>query len=80
MLTIESVTDLKMASPDRNLISMTVKFSELPTPIHFVAFSEDVSDHGKKLFTGAKSGAYGAVAEFVPPPEGVSYGPQSEPI
>lgn len=79
MLTIEAVSDLKMASPDGNLIAMTVKFSEFPKPIHFVAFSEDISDHGKKLFAEAKSGVYGAVAEFVPPPEGVSYGPQPEP-
>lgn len=79
MLTIELVTNPIVASPDGNFIAMTVKFAEFPEPIQFMATATDVTEHGQKLFADAKAGVYGPLPDYVPPPEGVSYGPQPEP-
>ena len=69
MFTLEYAKDPFYQSEDGQQICLTIKFLEFNEELPFNATSYDVEPHGIELFNRAKSGEFGEIAPYVPPPE-----------
>lgn len=68
MLTIEYAKNCTYDNQEQTAIEMIVKFEEFNEELPFLATSYDTVSHGIELYNNAKSGMYGVIAEYVPPP------------
>jgi hypothetical protein len=59
------------ADAERTMIDLTVKWDEFFEEQPFTASQNDVEAHGRAIFADLVAGAYGEIAEYVPPPEPV---------
>lgn len=67
-LTVTSVTDLSYADQQCTTVYMTVKFTEHPNPLPFLASPQDVEPHGRDLCMRAQRGDFGPIGPWVRPP------------
>ena len=56
------------ADETHTLINLTVRFEEIDEDLPFTASAEDCVAHGRLLHANALAGAYGVIADYVPPP------------
>lgn len=61
--TVTSLTHT--TDPDR--ITMMVKFDDIPQPLAFLAYKNDVEAHGVELYNRAIAGDFGPITEYVEP-------------
>lgn len=77
MLTIQSVTNPIYSNADGTAILCEVKFEEFNEIHPYLATAWDTEPHGIEIYNNLKSGKYGEVGAYVPPPQG---SPVSQPI
>jgi hypothetical protein len=72
MFTIENVTNLIWVNPEHTTFNCYVKYAEFnevhPTGVN----ATDPYNHIKELWEKGNAGVYGAIADYVPPPENVN--------
>ena len=68
MLTIESVTNPIYTNEEKTCIFCEVKFAEFTEPHPFSATAWDHEPHGIEIYNNLKSGQYGEIGAYVPPP------------
>jgi len=68
MLTIESVTNPIYQNEEKTSIICEVKFAEFNEPHFFSATAWDNEPHGIEIYNNLKSGQYGEIEPYVPPP------------
>jgi hypothetical protein len=56
------------ADESHTLIDLSVRFEEIDEDLPFTASPNDCAAHGRLLHANALAGAYGVIAEYVPPP------------
>jgi hypothetical protein len=56
------------ADESHTLIDLTVRFEEIDEDLPFTASKNDCEAHGRLLHANALAGAYGVIADYVPPP------------
>lgn len=69
MLTIQSATNPIYGNAEGTNITLQVKFAEFDEVLPFAATSYDSMSYGVDLYNRAKSGEFGVIAPYVPPPE-----------
>ncbi|MBV7413617.1 hypothetical protein [Aeromonas sp. sif2433] len=62
-----SATAPSWQDAEHTTLLMAVQFEHLAEPVPFTASPDDVEPHGRWLFALARDGAFGPVAEYVPP-------------
>jgi hypothetical protein len=69
MYTIESITNIVYRTEDRQHINCKIKFAEFNEVMPFTANATDPEEHGVSIYNDIVSGKYGAIGNYVPPPE-----------
>lgn len=64
-----SATSPVWQNAERSMITLMVKFDNLPEAVPFAASPDDPEEHGRELFYLANAGEFGPVAAYVPPTE-----------
>ena len=72
MLTLEYAKNPVYGDATGNNIQLIVKWEEFSEEMPFGATTYDPEAYSKDLHERAKSGEFGAVAPYVPPPESIS--------
>lgn len=54
---------------EHSLITLMVKFDNLPEAVPFAASPDDPEEHGQALFAQAVAGVFGEIEEYTPPTE-----------
>jgi len=72
MFTLEYANTPVYGNAEGTNIQLVVKWQEFNEEMPFAATSYDTMPHGVDLYNRAKSGEFGAVAPYVPPPESIS--------
>lgn len=73
-----NVTNPQWANAEHSAIDCVVMFDHIGEPVPFTANQNDSAEHGRDIFALCESGAFGAVADYVPPPPPPE--PVSEPV
>jgi hypothetical protein len=70
--TLTSLTSPVWANAEHTLIDCLITTSQFGAEVlPFTANPNDVEPHGRAIFADIVAGAYGAIGEYVPPPEPV---------
>jgi hypothetical protein len=69
MMQLEYAKDPVWADAEHTMIDLTIKWDGINEEFPFTASPTDVEAHGRAIFEQAAAGAFGQVAEYVPPPE-----------
>lgn len=68
--TLTSLTNPQWANEAHTLIDCFITTSQFGDEVlPFTASQNDVAAHGRAIFADIVAGAYGPIAEYVPPPE-----------
>jgi hypothetical protein len=68
--TITSLANPIWADADHTMIDCNISFEHLNNIVMpFTASIKDIEPHGREIFELIKSGKFGPIAEYVPPPE-----------
>jgi hypothetical protein len=65
---LEYAKDPRWANAEHTMIDLLIKWDGINEEFPFTASPTDVEAHGREIFALAASGAYGEIAEYVPPP------------
>jgi len=57
------------ANADHTMIDLTIKWDGINEELPFTASPTDCEAHGRAIFEQAAAGAFGVVAEYIPPAE-----------
>ena len=66
------------ANAEHTMIDLTIKGDGINDELPFTASPTDCEAHGRAIFEAAVAGQFGAVAEYVAPPEPVQPEPKQE--
>jgi hypothetical protein len=69
MFTIEYVKDMKWMDAEHTFFECTVKYAEFNEEMPAGINGTDPYAHINEIWTKGNAGEYGAIAEYVPPPE-----------
>ena len=64
-----SATSPAWQNAEHSMITLMVKFDNLPEAVPFAASPDDPEEHGQALFAQAVAGAFGEIEDYVPPTE-----------
>ena len=64
---LEYAKDPHWADAAHTMIDLTIKWTNINEEFPFTASPTDVEAHGRAIFEQALQGAFGPVAEYVPP-------------
>ena len=64
-----SATSPVWQNAERSMITLMVKFDNLPEAVPFAASPDDPEEHGQALFAQAVAGEFGEIEEYTPPTE-----------
>ena len=64
-----SATSPVWQNAEHSMITLMVKFDNLPEAVPFAASPDDLEEHGQALFAQAVAGAFGEIEDYVPPTE-----------
>jgi hypothetical protein len=67
-MNVEYAKDPVWANAEHTLITLTVRFAEIPEDLPFSASPNDVEVHSRAIFAAAAAGKYGPIAEYTVPP------------
>lgn len=66
-----NVSNPQWANAEHMAIDCLVTFDHIGEPVQFTANPNDSEEHGRDIFALCEAGAFGPVADYVPPPEPV---------
>jgi hypothetical protein len=69
MFTLKSAKNPVYANEEQTAINLEVVFEEINELLPFTATSYDTEAHGVDIYNRAKTGEFGEIAPYVPPPE-----------
>ena len=52
---------------EHTMIDLVIKWDTVNRELPFTASPDDVEEYGRQIFAAAKEGAFGPVAEYIPP-------------
>ena len=64
-----SATSPAWQNAEHSMITLMVKFDNLPEAVPVTASPDDPEEHGQALFAQAVAGAFGEIEDYVPPTE-----------
>ena len=64
-----SATSPVWQNAEHSMITLMVKFDNLPEAVPFAASTDDLEEHGQSLLAQAVAGAFGEIEDYVPPTE-----------
>lgn len=64
-----SATSPVWQNAEHSMITLMVKFDNLPEAVPFAASPDDPEEHGQALFAQAVAGTFGEIEDYVPPTE-----------
>jgi hypothetical protein len=76
---LEYAKDPVWANAEHTMIDVVIKWDQIDVELPFTASPTDCEAHGRAIFEAAAAGAFGEVAEYVPPPAPVEPAQPQEP-
>ena len=66
---LEYAKNPKWANAEHTIIDLTIKWDAIPQELPFSANPNDPEQYGREIFKAAVDGHFGAIAEYVAPPQ-----------